>query len=71
MIYFGTLLLGTALSAAILRRHLMVWKVFAPRFMAAVAHVLVVDLAALVGVGVGVGRITDRIGKLFKGVVKE
>ncbi|KAF8663666.1 hypothetical protein AX14_006835 [Amanita brunnescens Koide BX004] len=35
MIYFGMLLLGTAMSAAILRRHLMVWKVFAPRFMAA------------------------------------
>jgi len=71
MMYFGTLLLGTALSAAILRRHLMVWKVFAPRFMAAAVHLLVVDLAALVGVGVGVGRITGRIGKLFKGVVKE
>jgi phosphatidylinositol glycan class O len=30
MIYYSALLLGTAVSAAILRRHLMVWKVFAP-----------------------------------------
>ncbi|KAH8990586.1 hypothetical protein EDB92DRAFT_1816763 [Lactarius akahatsu] len=33
-LYFGALLLGSALSAAWLRRHLMVWKVFAPRYMA-------------------------------------
>jgi len=48
--HFLVLLLGSSIGAAILRRHLMVWKVFAPRFMAAVVEVLVVDLGIL-GVG--------------------
>lgn len=67
MMYFATLLLGTAVSAAILRRHLMVWKVFAPRFMTGVLGVLAVDVAVLVGVGVGVERITYRVHGLFRG----
>lgn len=67
MTYYATLLLGTAVSAAILRRHLMVWKVFAPRFMAGVVGVLAVDVAVLIGVGVGVERIANRIGKMFGG----
>jgi hypothetical protein len=29
--YFGALLFCSALGAAVLRRHLMVWKVFVPR----------------------------------------
>lgn len=65
MMYYATLLLGTAVSAALLRRHLMVWKVFAPRFMAAVAGVLAVDVAVLIGVGVGVDRIAKRIERMF------
>ncbi|KIY44328.1 alkaline phosphatase-like protein [Fistulina hepatica ATCC 64428] len=47
MIYYECLLLGAAGGAAILRRHLMVWKIFAPRYMAAAAEMLVVDLAIL------------------------
>ncbi|KAF8345156.1 hypothetical protein F5887DRAFT_885476 [Amanita rubescens] len=70
MIYFGMLLLGAAMSAAILRRHLMVWKVFAPRFMAAAVHLLVVDVGVLVGVGVGVARIAKKVGEVFKGMVR-
>jgi phosphatidylinositol glycan class O len=66
MIYYASLLLGTAVSAAVLRRHLMVWKVFAPRFMAAVCGVLAVDVAALVGVCVGVERIEKKLGGLFR-----
>ncbi|KAF9265842.1 hypothetical protein L218DRAFT_997224 [Marasmius fiardii PR-910] len=69
MIYFSVLLLGTTVSAAILRRHLMVWKVFAPRFMAAALSVLIVDLFAIVGVGVGVGRVAGRVDEVFKGLV--
>jgi len=65
MAYFATLLLGTAISAAILRRHLMVWKVFAPRFMLAVLGVLVADVAVLIGVGIGVERIARKIGRMF------
>ncbi|GBE83895.1 GPI ethanolamine phosphate transferase 3 [Sparassis crispa] len=68
MLYHATLLLGSAASSAWLRRHLMVWKVFAPRFMNAAATILAVDLAVLFGVGVGVARVAARVTKLFKGV---
>ena len=67
MIYFEVLLIGSATSAAWLRRHLMVWKVFAPRFMAAAAATLIVDLAVIFGVGVGIRRIEPRISNMFKG----
>jgi phosphatidylinositol glycan class O len=66
MMYFEVLLIGSAASAAFLRRHLMVWKVFAPRFMAAAAGSLVVDLAVIFGVGVGVRRIEPWISDKFK-----
>jgi len=46
--YFLLLLLGSSIGAAILRRHLMVWKVFAPRFMLGVLQLLVVDVTSLV-----------------------
>ncbi len=67
MIYYAALLLGAAVSAAVLRRHLMVWKVFAPRFIAAVLELLAVDVAVLVGTGVGVERVVRRVARLFKG----
>ena len=66
MIYYASLLLGTSVSAAILRRHLMVWKVFAPRFMAAVLELLAVDVAIILGVGVGVQRVAGRVSMMFK-----
>ncbi|KAJ7089362.1 hypothetical protein B0H15DRAFT_908228 [Mycena belliarum] len=68
MAYYAVLLLGTAVSAAILRRHLMVWKVFAPRFMAAVVELVVIDAAVLLGFGVGVQRVGDRVSHMFRGV---
>ena len=67
MIYFEVLLIGSATSAAWLRRHLMVWKVFAPRFMAAAATNLTVDLAVIFGVGVGIRRMEPWISNMFKG----
>jgi phosphatidylinositol glycan class O len=70
MMYFETLLIGTAVSAAILRRHLMVWKVFAPRFMMGVLGVMVIDLAVLLGVGLGVERIAYRVNALFRTPVR-
>ena len=66
MMYFEALLIGSATSAAWLRRHLMVWKVFAPRFMTAAAGSLVVDLAVIFGVGVGIRRIEPWISNMFK-----
>ncbi|KAJ6525465.1 hypothetical protein DFH09DRAFT_1046410 [Mycena vulgaris] len=68
MVYYAVLLLGTAVSAAILRRHLMVWKVFAPRFMAAVVELVVVDVGVLIGFGAGVQRVGGRVSQMFKGV---
>lgn len=61
MLYHSVLLLGSAASSAWLRRHLMVWKVFAPRLMNAAATLLVVDVAVLLGVGVGVAMVVQRI----------
>ena len=63
--YFGALLLGSALSAAWLRRHLMVWKVFAPRYMLGAVELLCVDIAVLTGLWLGVGRVVTRITRMF------
>jgi phosphatidylinositol glycan class O len=63
-IYFSALLLGAAGSAAHLRRHLMVWKVFAPRFMLAAASLLAVDVAAILGV-VGLFPTVRYMAKVF------
>ncbi|KAJ7638416.1 hypothetical protein FB45DRAFT_902779 [Roridomyces roridus] len=71
MMYYGSLLLGTAVSAAILRRHLMVWKVFAPRFMAAVVGLVVVDVGVLVGFGAGVQRVGGRVAHVCRGVAAQ
>ena len=65
MLYHGTLLVGSAAASAWLRRHLMVWKIFAPRFMYAAATLVAVDVALLLGVGVGVRRVSDRVSELF------
>ncbi|KAG8971844.1 mannose-ethanolamine phosphotransferase gpi13 [Tulasnella sp. 427] len=64
-LYHSTLTLGTAVGAAALRRHLMVWKVFAPRFMLGGAALLVVDLALVLAVGVGVRRVVWKVEKTF------
>ena len=63
--YFAALLLGSAISAALLRRHLMVWKVFAPRYMLGAVELICVDVAVLVGLWLGVGRIISRITRVF------
>jgi phosphatidylinositol glycan class O len=61
--YFLLLLLGSSLGAAVLRRHLMVWKVFAPRFMVGVLELVVVDVAAVVG------GLAMRLGRGRKGLL--
>ncbi|KAF7301116.1 GPI ethanolamine phosphate transferase 3 [Mycena indigotica] len=68
MLYYASLLFGAAVSAAILRRHLMVWKVFAPRFMLAVVQLIVVDVGVLVGFGLGVQHVGGHVAKMFRGV---
>ena len=66
MIYFQTLLIGSAICSAWLRRHLMVWKVFAPRFMYAAAGLGIVDVALLVSLGFGIFRTSKRVMQLFE-----
>jgi GPI ethanolamine phosphate transferase 3 subunit O len=61
MTYYACLLLGTAISAAVLRRHLMVWKVFAPRFMLGAVSALFVDVGVLIGLVFGVRRIRVKV----------
>jgi GPI ethanolamine phosphate transferase 3 subunit O len=63
--YLTTLLLGTALSAAWLRRHLMVWKVFAPRYILAAFQLLLVDLVLIIGLMAVVGHVVGRVGRVF------
>ena len=65
MMYYTALLLGASVSATILRRHLMVRKVFAPRFIAAVLELLAVDVAVILGVAVGVQRVAGRTSTMF------
>lgn len=68
MLYFMILLLGSATCAAVLRRHLMVWKIFAPRYIFAAMSLIAIDVGVVVGVGIGVGRVRERIEKIFKGM---
>ena len=56
---------GIMLSTAFLLRHLIVWKVFAPRNTLGVVELLCVDVLVTVGLWLGVGRIVSRIIRVF------
>jgi phosphatidylinositol glycan class O len=64
--YHTALTFTSALSAAWLRRHLMVWNVFAPRFMLGGITLLFVDLSLLLAVGVGLRMTSWKVWKTFK-----
>lgn len=53
MIYITLLTSFNLIMTAILRRHLMVWKIFAPRFMLAGGAILAVDVAVVLSVFAG------------------
>jgi GPI ethanolamine phosphate transferase 3 subunit O len=57
-LYYTLLLIGALASAGLLRRHLMVWKVWAPRVGVALGSWIVVALAGLLAWAVGVARVT-------------
>jgi phosphatidylinositol glycan class O len=59
--------LSSAASAAWFRRHLMVWKVFAPRFMMAGLSVLAVDVGLLFA-AVGATTVLQNVRIAYKGV---
>jgi len=63
--YFGGLLLGGTISAAWLWRDLIVWKIFAPRYMLGAVEPLCVVVAMLVGLWLGICRITTCITHMF------
>ena len=65
-LYFAVLLFSSAACAAGFRRHLMVWKIFAPRYMFAALSVIAVDVGVLVGITVGVYRVREQVGKIFR-----
>lgn len=65
-LYRSVELIGSAVTAAWLRRHLMVWKVFAPRFMLSAVVTLGVDAVLILGVWVGVGQSVQKVRKMFK-----
>jgi phosphatidylinositol glycan class O len=66
LMYHTALTFTSALSAAWLRRHLMVWNVFAPRFMLGGIALVVVDLSLLLAVGIGLRMTSWKVWKTFK-----
>ncbi|KAK4686061.1 GPI ethanolamine phosphate transferase 3 subunit O, partial [Tremellales sp. Uapishka_1] len=66
MIYHASITLACAVCSAWLRRHLMVWKVFAPRFMLSGITLLIVDLSLIVGLGVGLRITSWKVWRTFK-----
>lgn len=66
VLYRSVELVGSAVTAAWLRRHLMVWKVFAPRFMLSGVVVLLVDVTVILGVWLGAGQAFQKVQRTFK-----
>ncbi|XP_075885150.1 GPI ethanolamine phosphate transferase 3, catalytic subunit [Nelusetta ayraudi] len=66
----GAQVLASVCAAAILRRHLMVWKVFAPKLMFEASGFLVSSAALLVGVAL-VLRVDAAVSRWFKTLVPD
>ncbi|WVQ73801.1 hypothetical protein IAR50_003382 [Cryptococcus sp. DSM 104548] len=64
LIYHTLITVASAVTAAWLRRHLMVWKVFAPRFMMSGVTLLVVDVGVILGL-VGLRVVGWKVKKTF------
>lgn len=64
--YHATVGLATTMWAGWLRRHLMLYRIFAPRWMVGGGVLLVVDVVVVVvALGVGVGGTEERVGEVF------
>lgn len=66
VLHLSALTTASALCSAWLRRHLMVWKVFAPRFMSAGVTLVVVEVALIAAVGVGLAGMSSKVRRTFK-----
>lgn len=65
LLYFAVENLATVMWAGWLRRHLMLYRIFSPRFMAGGAALLIVDVVALLGVGWGSRVNALSVGEVF------
>lgn len=66
IIQYTSITFTSAFFAAWLRRHLMVWKVFAPRFMLAGTTLLVIEATLILAMGLGVRGVAAKVAKTFK-----
>ncbi|GBF64066.1 GPI ethanolamine phosphate transferase [Trichophyton mentagrophytes] len=65
MLYYATISLATTMWAGWLRRHLMLYRIFCPRFMMGAAVLAVVDIAAIFIAAGGVRWSTLSVGEIF------
>ncbi|KAL8611892.1 hypothetical protein ACOMHN_033637 [Nucella lapillus] len=70
LLFQGVKVLGTACAAGILRRHLMVWKIFAPRFIFEAVGLIIVSTTLLIMMLV-VLRVDSRLAKLTHSLQKQ
>ncbi|XP_020486218.1 GPI ethanolamine phosphate transferase 3 isoform X1 [Labrus bergylta] len=66
----GAQVFASVCAAAILRRHLMVWKVFAPKLMFEASGFLVSSVSLLIGVTL-VMRVDVAVGRWFKKLIPD
>jgi len=65
LLYYATMQLATTLWAGHLRRHLMLYRVFMPRYLMATAVLVVVDVTLLVVALLGVRVSLLSVGEVF------
>lgn len=62
ILYHSVLVLSSAVVGVVYRKHPMIWKVFAPRFITAASTLVVVDLASLLAIGLIIPRVYRLVG---------
>ncbi|KAK2852128.1 hypothetical protein FQN49_005345 [Arthroderma sp. PD_2] len=65
MLYYATISLATTMWAGWLRRHLMLYRIFCPRFMMGAGVLAVVDIAVICLAAGGVRWSTLSVGEIF------
>lgn len=65
ILYQTVVTLSSMIVAMNFRRHLMIWKIFAPRFMLAALSLGVTDIAVFLGVAVFAGKAVSYINEVF------
>jgi len=66
LIYETLVTLSTLIFAAVFRRHLMVWKIFAPRFMfAGLVQIAINVVLVTITIGFSCGRLILQINRIF------